>query len=71
MTSQRHDSYDPDAMQTEYLEKLGMTYPQDEDCDHYKQECYSQMQEKPKLEKIGTLKRELKFLERNVQRVRT
>ena len=26
MTSQRHDSYDPESIQNEYLEKSGMTY---------------------------------------------
>ena len=71
MTSQRHGPYDSDAMQNEYLEKLGMRYPQDEDCNPYKQEDYRPMQEKPKIEKMGKLKRELKFIERNVQRVRT
>ena len=51
MTSQRHDCYDPDAMQNEYLDKFGMRYPQDKDCDPYKQEYYRQLQDKPKLEK--------------------
>ena len=67
MTSQRHDFYQPDAVEHDYLYKLGMRYPQDE--DHYLQEQYRQRQVKPNLEKMGELQRELKFLERNVQRV--
>ena len=46
-----------------------MRYPQDE--DPWLQEQYRLRQEKPKLKEIGKLQRELKFLERNVQRVRT
>ena len=51
MISQRHDSYDPNTMQNEYLEKLGMRYSQDEDCDPHKQKYYRQIQEKPTIEK--------------------
>ena len=47
-----------------------MTYPQDEDSDPYKQEYYWHLEEKPKI-KIGKLKRELKFLERGVQQMKT
>ena len=43
---------------------MAMMYPQDEECDPYKQEYYRQMQEKPKIEKMDKLKRELNFLER-------
>ena len=42
-----------------------MRYPQDE--DSYLQEQSRQEQEKPKLEKMGKLHRELKFIERNVE----
>ena len=71
MTSQRQESYDPDTIQHMYSDKLGMRYPQDEDSNPYKQEHYRQRQEKQKSEKMGKLQRELKFLQRNVQRVRT
>ena len=67
--NQRQDFCDHDAIQHEYLDKLGMRYPQDE--DPYLQEWYRQRQEKQKLEKICKLQREWKFLERNVQRVKT
>ena len=53
MTSQRQDFYDSDAIQHEYLDKLGMWYPQDKYCNPYMQEHYRQRQEKPKLEKNG------------------
>ena len=71
MTNKRQDFYDQYAIQHEYLDKLGMRYPQNRDCVPYKQEHYRQMQEKSKLDKMGTLQGELKFLERNVQRIRT
>ena len=59
ITSQRHDSHDPESIQNEYLETLDMMYPQDKDYDPYKQEYYKQIQEKPKI-KNGQ-KRELNF----------
>ena len=40
MRSQREDFYDPNAIQPEYLDKLGMRYSKDKDCDPYKQEHY-------------------------------
>ena len=43
----------------------------DEDSDPYKGEDYRHIQEKPKIDKMGKLKRELEFLERKMQRVKT
>ena len=60
MTSQKHDFYVSIAMWNVYLEKLGMRYPQDEDCDPYKQKHYRQMQENINKKKVGKLQRELK-----------
>ena len=51
MTSQRHDFYDPNAIHNEYLEKLGMRYPQDKVCDLYKRRALQTNARKPKLEK--------------------
>ena len=48
-----------------------MTGPKDEDSDPYKWEDYGHKQEKPKVDKMGKLKRELEFLERGMQRVKT
>ena len=56
ITGQRHDSYDPESIQNEYLEKLNVTYCQYKDSDPYKQEYYRHMQEIPKIEKMGQLK---------------
>ena len=61
--------YDNDAIQHEYLDTLGWCYCQDK--DPYSKEQYGQRQEKTKLEKMSKLQRELKFLERNVQRITT
>ena len=48
-----------------------MTYPKDKDSDPYKEEDYRYIQEKPKIDKIGELKRELKLLERGMQTIKT
>ena len=48
--AKRHNFYDPNTIQNEYLEKLCIRYPKT-DCDPYKQERYRKMQEKPKVEK--------------------
>ena len=55
MTNWRHDFCDPDVIQHDYLDKLGMRYPQDE--DPYLQEQYRQRQKIPKLEKWANYKR--------------
>ena len=70
MTSQKHDFYDPNAMQNEYLEKLGMRYPQDEDCEPINKNTTDKCK-KTKIRKMDKQQRGLKFLERNVQRVKT
>ena len=59
---QKHDSYDPESVQTEYLEKLVMTYLQDKDSYPCKQEYNRHMQEKPKKDKMGKLKRGINIL---------
>ena len=56
MTSQRQDFCDQDTIQHEYLDKLGMRYPYDKDCDPFKQEHYRQRQENPKLKNGQTTK---------------
>ena len=48
-----------------------MTGPLDEGSDPYKRENYRHMQEKPKIDKMGKLKREIKFYKRGMQRVKT
>ena len=48
-----------------------MTYPKDEDSDPYKQDNYGHIQEKPKIDEMGKLKREIEFLEIGMQRVKT
>ena len=47
-----------------------MTGPMDENSDPYKREDHRQIQEKPKQDKMGKLKREVEFLEKGMQRVR-
>ena len=44
-----------------------MTGLMDKDSDPYKQENYKQIQEKPEIDKMVKLKRELEFLERGMQ----
>ena len=61
MTSQRQDLYDPYAMQNDNVEKSDMMYPQDDDCVPYKQEYHTQMQEKPKTEKMWQTKKGIKI----------
>ena len=48
MTNQRQDFYYLDAMQHQYIDKLGIRYPQDKHCDPYKQEHNRHRQENPK-----------------------
>ena len=52
------------------IKNFNMTYPRDEDSDPYKQVGYRSIQEIPKIDKMGKLKRELEFLERGLQRVK-
>ena len=59
MTNQRQDFHNHDEIQHEYLDKIGMRYPQDEDTNL--QEQYRQRQEKPKLEKNGQITKRTKI----------
>ena len=65
MTNQRQDLYNHDPIQHEYLDKLSMRHPQDE--DPYLQEQNRQRQENPKLEKNGQITKRIKFSRENVQ----
>ena len=69
MTNQRQGFHDQEAVQHKHLDKIIMRCPQNEDL--YSQEQFRQRQEKPKLEKMGKLQRDLKFVEGNVQRVKS
>ena len=48
-----------------------MTGHMDEVSDPYKEDDYRYIQNKPKIDKMGKLKRELEFLKRGMQRVKT
>ena len=63
--------YDSKLVQNEYLRNLNMKGPMAEDNDLYKRKDYRHIQEKPKIDQMGKLKTELKFLERGMQIVRT
>ena len=69
MTNQRQDFYDQEVVQCKHLDKLSMRHPPR--WRSYLQEQSRQRQEKLKLEKVGKLQRELRFLERNMQRLKS
>ena len=69
MTNQTQNFLNLEAAQYKHLHKLSMRHLQDE--DPYFQEQSRERQEKPKLEKMSKLQRNLQFLERNIQRVKT
>ena len=68
---QRHYSHDFELVQNEYLNNLNITGPMDEDNDPYKRWDHRHIQEKTKIDKMGKLKREVEFLERGMQILRT
>ena len=58
-------------MQDEYLRNLEKIDPMDKGSDTYQIKYYSDMQEEPKSDKMSKLRREVEFLEREMQRART
>ena len=70
MTSQRQDFYHQDVIQCEHLDKLDMRYPKVKDCGPINKNIADKGNKNQNWKK-DKLQRESKFLDRNVQRVRT
>ena len=68
---QRQDTNDYELIQYEYLRNLGMTDLMDENYDTCQIRDHRQMQKEIKTDKMSTLRKEIEFLERAMQRVRT
>ena len=69
--NQGHHFHDFELMQDKYLRNLDKIYPRDEDSDTYQLKDYRHMQEEAKINKMSKLRREVEFLERGMQWVRT
>ena len=67
MTNQRQDFHDQVAVQHKHVDKFSMKHPQDE--NPYLPEQSRQGQKNPTLEKMATLQRELKLLERKITKL--
>ena len=68
---QRHDFHDFKMMRDKYLRNLDKIDPMDEGSDTFQTKYYRHMQEEMKTDKMSKLRREVEFVERGMQRVRT
>ena len=68
---QRCDFHDFELVQNEYLRNFKIRGPMDKDSNPYKSEDYRHIQKKPKIDKMGNLKRGLELLEGGMQKVKT